>query len=85
MRAKAAAARFGELYEISKADWVREVTEASNSATVVAHLYEDGIVECRVMEVCVCPRTMFVLCSLFLLYLRDCSHLRGYLKAMLSD
>lgn len=51
MRAKAAAARFGELYEISKADWVREVTEASNSATVVAHLYEDGIVECRVMEV----------------------------------
>ena len=51
MKAKAAAARFGELYEISKADWVREVTDASNSATVVAHLYEDGIVECRVMEV----------------------------------
>lgn len=51
MKAKAAAARFGELYEISKADWVREVTDASNSACVVAHLYEDGIVECRVMEV----------------------------------
>lgn len=51
MKAKAAAARFGEVYEISKADWVREVTEASNSAWVVAHLYEDGIVECRVMEV----------------------------------
>eukprot|EP00904_Undaria_pinnatifida_P009152 jgi/Undpi1/5367/HiC_scaffold_2.g00648.m1 len=50
MKAKAAAARFGELYEISKADWVREVTDASKSVTVVAHLYEDGIVECRVME-----------------------------------
>lgn len=51
MKAKAAAARFGELYEISKADWVREVTDGSKSACVVAHLYEDGIVECRVMEV----------------------------------
>eukprot|EP00903_Cladosiphon_okamuranus_P015976 g14756.t1 len=50
MKAKAAAAKFGELYEISKADWVREVTDGSKSATVVAHLYEDGIVECRVME-----------------------------------
>lgn len=51
MKAKAAAARFGELYEISKADWVREVTDASKSVCVVAHLYEDGIVECRIMEV----------------------------------
>lgn len=51
MKAKAAAAKFGELFEISKADWVREVTDASKSVCVVAHLYEDGIVECRVMEV----------------------------------
>lgn len=50
MKAKAAAAKFGELYEISKADWVREVTDGSKSACVVAHLYEDGVVECRVME-----------------------------------
>ncbi|CAM9225590.1 unnamed protein product [Ectocarpus sp. 13 AM-2016] len=50
MKAKAAAAKFGELFEISKADWVREVTDASKSVCVVAHLYEDGIVECRVME-----------------------------------
>lgn len=54
MKAKAAAARFGELYEISKADWVREVTEASNSTSVVAFLYEDGMVECRVLEVIIC-------------------------------
>lgn len=54
MKAKAAAARFGELYEISKADWVREVTDGSKGACVVAHLYEDGIVECRVMEASVC-------------------------------
>lgn len=60
MRAKAAAARFGELYEISKADWVREVTDASKSVTVVAHLYEDGIVECRVMEVCVYSKIFIV-------------------------
>lgn len=60
MKAKAAAARFGELYEISKADWVREVTDASKSVTVVAHLYEDGIVECRVMEVCSGKKLPFV-------------------------
>ena len=51
MKAKATAARFGELYEISKGDWVREVTEASRDVSVVALLYEDGILECRVMEV----------------------------------
>lgn len=51
MKERAAAARFGEVYEISKADWVREVTDASKEVCVVAHLYEDSIVECRVMEV----------------------------------
>lgn len=64
MKAKAAAARFGELYEISKADWVREVTDGSKSACVVAHLYEDGIVECRVMEAsswcCRCYRSCMI-------------------------
>lgn len=60
MKAKAAAARFGELYEISKADWVREVTDGSKSACVVAHLYEDGIVECRVMEASVCLAVVVV-------------------------
>lgn len=59
MKAKAAAAKFGEVYEISKADWVREVTDASKTFIVVAHLYEDGIVECRVMEVhAVCKRSV---------------------------
>ncbi|CAN0140276.1 unnamed protein product [Discosporangium mesarthrocarpum] len=50
MRTKAMAERFGEVYEISKADWVKDVTEASKEVSVVAHLYEDGIVECRVMQ-----------------------------------
>lgn len=33
-----------------KNDWVREVTEASNSCTVIVHLYENSIVECEVMD-----------------------------------
>jgi hypothetical protein len=42
--------KFGDVNEIIKADWVREVTEASETAWVVCHLYQDSIVECRLME-----------------------------------
>ncbi|KAG5176960.1 thioredoxin-like protein [Tribonema minus] len=52
LKAKAARARFGSVIEISKGDWVAEVTEASANGDlwVVAHLYQDSVVECRVME-----------------------------------
>jgi hypothetical protein len=41
MRERFARERFGEVIEINKEEWVREVTEASNSAVVVVHLYQD--------------------------------------------
>ena len=42
--------RFGEVYEIIKADWVRDVTECSRSCWVAAHLYQDSVVECQLVE-----------------------------------
>jgi hypothetical protein len=42
--------RFGEVLEIVKDDWIRDVTECSNSCWVVAHLYQDSILECNIME-----------------------------------
>ncbi|CAM9347067.1 unnamed protein product [Chrysoparadoxa australica] len=50
MKETSARERFGEVLEISKSDWVVEVTEGSKQGWVVAHLYEDGVTECRVME-----------------------------------
>ena len=42
--------KFGSLNEISKGDWIKEVTEASNDCWVVTHLYQDAIVECQLMD-----------------------------------
>lgn len=45
-----AKARFGEVYEIAKPDYVREVTECSNTGCwVVCCLYEDHIPGCTLM------------------------------------
>ena len=41
MKEYALKARFGEVVEISKDEWVKEVTEASNSSWVVAFLYQN--------------------------------------------
>lgn len=42
--------RFGEIREISKPDFVREVTEASQKCWVVVFLYKSGLPECQIME-----------------------------------
>jgi len=42
--------RFGDVCEIVKDEWVREVTECSASCWVIVHLYQDFVTECRVME-----------------------------------
>lgn len=42
--------RFGEVRDIVKDEWIREVTEASNSCVVLVHLYENSIVECEVLD-----------------------------------
>jgi thioredoxin-like negative regulator of GroEL len=41
MQAHAAKEKFGEVTDISKPDFVREVTEASKECYVVVHLYKD--------------------------------------------
>ena len=50
LKEAAASNCFGSLSEISKNDWIPEVTEGSNKCWVVAYLYQDSVVECRVME-----------------------------------
>lgn len=42
--------RFGDVNEISKGDWINEVTEESNSCWVVIHLFQDSFVECQLMD-----------------------------------
>lgn len=42
--------RFGDVCEITKADWVRDVTECSRSCWVAVHLYQDSVVECNLVE-----------------------------------
>ena len=42
--------RFGDVYEISKNEWMTEVTEASKSCWVVVLLYVNSLVDCGVME-----------------------------------
>lgn len=41
MQAQAAKEKYGEVKEISKPDFIREVTEASKECYVVVHLYKD--------------------------------------------
>lgn len=50
MREQAVRNRFGDVQEITKEEWVREVTDASNSCHVVVHLYQDSVIECRLMN-----------------------------------
>ncbi|KAI0244571.1 Proteolipid protein 2, partial [Massospora cicadina] len=39
--------KFGSVIQISKPDFIREVTEASNEAPVVVHLFKDSVLACR--------------------------------------
>jgi hypothetical protein len=42
--------RFGEVQEIIKDEWIREVTEGSKSSPVVVHLYQNSNIECQLMD-----------------------------------
>lgn len=42
--------RFGSVIEISKDDWIKEVTEASNTCWVVSLLYSNSVDDCGIME-----------------------------------
>ncbi|CEP17685.1 hypothetical protein [Parasitella parasitica] len=52
MQAQAAKEKFGEVKEISKTDFIKEVTEASKECHVVVHLYQDYIPACKLMNRC---------------------------------
>ncbi|KAI3656733.1 hypothetical protein MP638_007382 [Amoeboaphelidium occidentale] len=40
----------GGLVDISQSEFVKEVTEASKSATVLVHLYQNALMECRLIN-----------------------------------
>ena len=42
MKAAAEKARFGDVRDISKADYVREVNQAGDGVWVVLHIYKPG-------------------------------------------
>ncbi|XP_076438078.1 phosducin-like protein 3 [Babylonia areolata] len=50
MMAKQSRARFGEVQEISKADWVREVNQAGEGVWVIVHVYKQGIPLCSLVN-----------------------------------
>jgi hypothetical protein len=50
LKAKAVKERFGELIEIVKDEWIREVTDDSNTCSVVVHLYNNSNVECDLLD-----------------------------------
>jgi hypothetical protein len=54
MKEAAAKNRFGEVEEITKDEWVRQVTDASQGCNVVVHLYENSLVECQLMDEALC-------------------------------
>lgn len=50
MMAKQNRARFGDVVEITKADWVREVNKAGEGIWVVIHVYKQGIPLCSLVN-----------------------------------
>jgi len=42
--------RFGTVQEITKADWIKEVNEASAACWVIIHLYQTHVAECSVVD-----------------------------------
>ncbi len=47
MNSKSKKFRFGEVIEISRPDFVTEVTEASKSHFILVHLYQGGFASCQ--------------------------------------
>lgn len=45
-----ARSRFGDVRQISKVDWIKEVTEASKDVWVLVHLFQDSVVECQLVS-----------------------------------
>lgn len=52
LKAQARLEKYGDVREIIKSDYEREVAEASNDCLVVCHLYSEGILESRLLSKC---------------------------------
>ncbi|KAK7091217.1 phosducin-like protein 3 [Littorina saxatilis] len=50
LKQKQSRARFGEVQEISKSDWVQEVNKAGEGVWVVIHVYKQGIPLCSLIN-----------------------------------
>lgn len=50
MKKMAVKNRYGEVTEIVKDEWIREVTDGSKAAIVLVHLYSDAMIECQLMD-----------------------------------
>jgi hypothetical protein len=64
LQTEIARARFGDVVEIAKDEWVSQVTEGSkNGVCVCVHLYNNSFVECQLMDECLlnlAPRFAYV-------------------------
>lgn len=50
LREKRARDRYGLVKDIDKADWTREVNDASQNTWVIVHMFQDSMVECQLMD-----------------------------------
>ncbi|XP_067665321.1 phosducin-like protein 3 [Haliotis asinina] len=50
MKAAQLKSNYGDVLEITKADWVKEVNKAGEDVWVVVHVYQDGIPLCKLMN-----------------------------------
>ena len=50
LREKALKSKFGDLVDIVKDEWIKEVTESSQSVAVVVHLYISSAIECDILD-----------------------------------
>ncbi|KAG9294614.1 hypothetical protein G9A89_008093 [Geosiphon pyriformis] len=50
MKAESECAKYGQLIQISKPDFIREVTEASKVDWVVVHLFKDSVPVCKLLN-----------------------------------
>ncbi|CAG8448217.1 2142_t:CDS:2 [Ambispora gerdemannii] len=50
LKAEAERAKYGQYVQISKPDFIREVTDASKEDWVIVHLFKDAIPECKLMN-----------------------------------
>lgn len=49
MKAKRLREAYGDVYQLSRADYEKEMVEGSKDKWVVLHLYQDSVVECRLL------------------------------------